>query len=280
MARAWRFALFCLLLAASAMARAEIVVRYPAPESSGDARSRYPTRLLELALARANKDYRVTTSPMRMQQSRALVMLEKNEGIDAVCFMTSPEREASLLPIRIPVDKGLIGMRLLLVERAQAAHFGEVTTLETLQKLRAGQGSAWPDTAILRANKLPVSTTTNYESLFQMLEARRIDYFPRSVNEIWEEADHHPRLAVAPGVMLHYTAASYFFVHKDNVQLAADLTEGLEKMIADGSFERLFQQYYADIIARSDLKNRRVIELRNPVQPDGLPLERKALWLR
>src|SRR3954470_11673380 len=106
----WRAWLAMLLMGALPVATlaADIVIRYPRPESNPDARSRYPLRLLELALARSDRDYRIDISPLRMQQGRALLLLEKNEGIDILSTMTSIEREARLQAIRIPIDKGLI----------------------------------------------------------------------------------------------------------------------------------------------------------------------------
>jgi ABC-type amino acid transport substrate-binding protein len=260
---------------------ADIVIRYPRPESNPDERSRYPLRLLELALARSDKDYRIEISPLRMQQGRALLQLEKNEGIDIVSTMTSTEREARLQPIRIPIDKGLIGWRLLLVEKAKQGQMAQLRSLPELKNFSAGQGSDWPDTSIMRANGLPVYGTSNYESLFSMLESGRIDYFPRAVTEIWAEADlHKQRLAVEPGIVLRYPTALYFFVRKEDVQLAADVSAGLEKMIADGSFDRVFQDYFGDMIRRAELRERHVIELKNPLMPDSLPLARKNLWYR
>ncbi len=51
-------------------------------------------------------------------------------------------------------------------------------------------------------------------------------------------------------------------------------------MIADGSFEQMFQQQYGAMIRKSALHERRVIDLVNPVLPARLPLERKILWYR
>ncbi|UUZ49017.1 hypothetical protein LP420_00160 [Massilia sp. B-10] len=48
-------------------------------------------------------------------------------------------------------------------------------------------------------------------------------------------------------------------------------------MIADGSFEKLFQKFFGEQIRRAALKDRRVIDLVNPAAP-ALPLERKELW--
>jgi len=260
---------------------ADIVIRYPRPESNPDERSRYPLRLLELALARSDKDYRIVISPLRMQQGRALLQLEKNEGIDILSTMTSTEREARLQAIRIPIDKGLIGWRLLLVERAKLGQMSNLRSLAEFKNFSAGQGSDWPDVAIMRANGLTVYGTSNYESLFSMLESGRIDYFPRSVAEVWAEADLHSRLlAVEPGIFLRYPTAIYFFVRKEDSALAADVNAGLEKMIADGSFDKVFHEYYGDMIRRAGLRERRAIDLKNPLLPDTIPLARKNLWFR
>lgn len=275
----WLFALLFAALAPPVPAHGAIVVRYPRPESGPDERSRYTLRLLELALQRAPAPYRVELNPVRMQQGRALVQLRNNEGIDVLSTMTSSEREAQLQPIRIPIDKGLIGWRLLLIRKADAGRFVAPLTLASLKKLKAGQGSDWPDTPIMRANGLKVYGTSNYEALFNMLESGRIDYFPRAVSEIWTELElHEDALAVEPSVVLRYPTAIYYFVRKGDKRLAADLTAGLEQMIADGSFDKLFDEFYGEMIRKADLKNRSVIHLKNPLMPSRMPLERRQLW--
>ncbi|WP_426210659.1 substrate-binding periplasmic protein [Massilia sp. TWP1-3-3] len=275
----WRLFLLIAALCAPSIVAAEVVVRYPRPESAPDERSYYPLRLLAMALERADIAYRVEQHPVRMLQGRALLRLENGDGIDVVSTMTSTEREARLLPIRIPLDKGLIGWRLLLINKTHASTFNALRSINDLKRLTAGQGSDWPDTSILRANGLNVYGTSNYAALFSMLESERIDYFPRSVTEIWAElALYQQRLAVEPSVVLHYPTAIYFFVRQGNTQLAADITDGLEKMIADGSFEKLFQRYYGATIRKAALKERRVFELKNPLMPKDMPIGRKALW--
>lgn len=273
--------LLVLLLPLQLLAAAPIVVRYPPPESNPDQRSRYPLKLLELVLKRAERNYRVEVYPYRMVQGRALLCLENNEGIDVLSTMTSTEREARLQPIRIPIDKGLIGWRLFLINKARAERFKGIASLDQLKPLGAGQGSDWPDTRILRANGLTVHGSSSYVSLFNMLESGRIDYFPRSITEIWSEAARHQdQLGVEPGIVLRYPTAIYFFVRKNDKQLAADLTSGLEKMIADGSFEKLFQEHYGETIRRAGLQDRRIIDLDNPLMPAHMPVHRKPLWFR
>lgn len=275
-------AILALVLAMPALApAAPVVVTFPRPESEQDTRSRFPYLLLEQALQRSGRVYRLRYSEHRMQQGRALARLENNQGIDIVCFMTSAERESALLPIRIPIDKGLIGWRLFLIHKSQAGRWAGFDEPSQLKTLTAGQGSDWPDVGILRDNGFKVYGTSNYDSLFSMLQQQRIDYFPRAVSEIWYEADaYRDSLVVAPRLALRYTTATYYFVRKGQAGLAADIATGLDSLIADGTYEKLFQHYYGDVIRRSGLKERRVVELNNPLLPDGIPPERRKMLFR
>ena len=75
-------------------------------------------------------------------------------------------------------------------------------------------------------------------------------------------------------------SAFYFFVKKSNTALAAAIQHGLESMLADGSYVRLFQEYFGEMTARSALGARRVFELRNPLLSAATPLGRRELWFR
>ncbi len=275
-------ALICLLSFAS-FAQAAEVIHYPRPESTKDSRTEYPAKLLKLALQNTEGQYTVSSSTKVMLQMRALKDLENNVGnVQIVWSMTSKEREERLLPIRIPIYKGLIGWRLPLVRKQNVELFSNIKTIDNLTRLVAGQGHDWPDTQILRFNELKVIAAPNYEGLFKMLELGRFQYFPRSVAEIWAEAKKHSNqeLVIDKHIALHYQAAFYYFVNKDNKALAKALTTGLEKSIADGSFEKLFRKYHTSLLSRANLKNRTVIKLKNPLLPPETPLERKELWYK
>ena len=86
--------------------------------------------------------------------------------------------EETLLPIRIPIYRGLIGWRIPLVSAANKDLLASVRTLDDLRRLRFGQRQDWADTPILRANGLEVKTSQSYESLFRMLDAGRFEVFP------------------------------------------------------------------------------------------------------
>ena len=258
-----------------------LIVRYPREEMPGDQRNTYPLQLLSLALAHEHAKVTLTPSPDPMPQSRGLRQLAERK-IDVLWTMTSHARERDFLPIRIPIHKGLIGWRLLLIRADQQSRFAPIDTADGPKALRAGQGHDWPDTTILQANDFLLTSATNYHSLFKMLHAGRIDYFPRSVVEIWEELEAHEYLglAVESHLVIVYPTAFYFFVHKDNVPLATTIENGLEAAIKNGQFDELFHQHHLPALQRAQLASRRIIRLPNPELPEKTPLHRKALWFQ
>jgi hypothetical protein len=279
---AWRW--LCGLLLVSLLPHLQAddsgTLRYPRRADGDEFRSIYALAQLQLALDKAGSPLRLEPSYYSMEQERALVNLEHNDRLDVAWSMTSIEREQRLLPVRIPLDKGLFGWRIALLPKSRAQLLKDVRNLDDLRQFSAGQGHDWPDSAILRSHGLPVKVSSNYGSLFRMLQAQRFDYFPRSVIEIWDELEH-PRarqLIVDPHVLLHYPTAMYFFFSRKRPELAETVRIGMEKAIADGSFERLFQQHFAASLQRTQLDQRQLIELHNPLLPSATPLHRRELW--
>lgn len=255
------------------------IVRYPIPESAADQRYDYPRKLLELVLSKTRTEYRVEYPVVSMNQNRQIVELEAGRTIDVAPLPSSAEREARLLPIRIPLNKGLLGWRLGLVRKGDTDRVAQVKTLADLKNVRLAQGQDWPDTQILIANGLDVMTSSTYEGVFKMLENQRFDYFPRSVMEIWDEQDSHAStLDVEQHLALHYFYDSYFFVNKRNTKLAANIAEGMEKAVADGSFDKIFNEYWGERVRKARLNERTVIELRNPLLTPETPSHRNELW--
>lgn len=264
------------------LVHAETVV-YPKSGTAGDARDIYPIKLLQLAIEKANApqySLRVTETPML--QGRALVEVARGGLVRVGWGMTSLERETLLLPIRVPIFKGLAGWRIGLVRLDQMDLFKSVRNLQDLRRFVAGQGHDWPDTEILTSNGIQVIGVPHYDSLFQMLMLARFDYFPRSVPEIGAEAEQYRNdgIVIEPHLLIRYPTAFYFFVNKKDTALADVLRRGLDRALADGSFDRLFCQHHAQQIAQVKLERRTIIELNNPILPPETPLSRKELWFR
>lgn len=275
--------LFTVLCGHGVAAPNTIAITYPLPENPGDQRGDFPLNLLRLALEKTSTPYQLRPAKLIMQQGRSMAELESGNGrISVLWTMTSPERESRLLPIRIPIDKGLFGWRVAIIKADRFDLFNGVETPKQLRAFVAGQGHDWPDTAILKAAGLPVNTSYNYESLFLMLSSGRFDYFPRSILELVPEVESHRELGlmIEPNLVIHYPVAIYFFVNKHNKVLHDAIENGLELAIKDGSFNKLFYKTYGADIERARLAERRIIQIDNPLLPRETPLNRPELWFR
>ena len=197
--------------------------------------------------------------------------------------MTNVQREKDLLPIRIPIFKGLIGWRLLLIRQDMAERFTYIQQFEHLVKLSPLQGRDWPDTKILQSNGFDVITERNQTSLMKMLGRAQGDFFPRSIIEVWEElarskVANEIQIQIQPSLGIRYPAAIYFFVNKKSVPLANLIETGLEKAIENGTYEALFVENYKTYIEKAQIENRTFYPLENAFLPEETPLDRKELW--
>ncbi|WP_052692237.1 type 2 periplasmic-binding domain-containing protein [Teredinibacter purpureus] len=228
---------------------------------------RYFLEMLHLAMEKSGDSFVIIPEKQitLFNEKRSEIHLQLNH-YNVHWLNTSQEREANLIPIRIPLFKGLIGWRLMFIRRDDQALFSEVNTALALRSYTAGQGHDWPDNNILQSNELPLITSSNWESLFKMLSKKRIDYFPRSVVEIWRENDGltDKSLTIDKHLALHYPAAYYFFVNKQHPNLAKAIERGLNSAIKDGSFDELFSRYFDPLIAQAALNTRTIIHLHNP----------------
>lgn len=257
-------------------------VAYPRAEQASDRRDDYPLALLALALSKTRKAYELRPHPVFMLQVRAISELEQGRSVDVIWTTTSVQRERSLLPVRVPIDRGLMGWRLLMVRGKSLPRFAALASADELKQLRGGLGFDWPDAAVLRHSGFSVDESVRYSDIFLKLAHDRIDYFSRSVQEIWGELETHQEadFVVEPTLALHYPAAMYFFVNRRNLALANDIQRGLELSMLDGSFEALFQQHFGALLKRAELGRRHVIELPNPLLPPETPLQDRRLWFR
>lgn len=262
-----------------------LTVRYLPPEEETGSRSQYYAKLLELALEKTvdtHGPYKMVPADRALNQRDALKAMMQNEGLDIVHTMTDKTRERVLLPVRVPLVKGLIGVRMLLINKEEEQRFQGVSSIEDLSNYTFGQGYDWPDTEILRYNDLNVETSQEYQALFTMLDNGVIDAFPRAVFEVYNEIIQHKKmgLTTAEGFYIYYPSALYFFVRKDvqGGKLQKRVQAGLLEAIDDGSFDKLFNAQMMEYLKRADLNSRVGIKLKNPLLPEDTPVDNNNLW--
>ncbi len=252
----------------------------PTNRSGLDVRDDYPIRLLKAALTHAKVDFELTRSSRPMTQGRAIRQIKSREEINLMWTMTSTERESEMLPIRIPIFKGLIGWRIFLIHEDNQAIFDKIKTEEELRSLVLVQGHDWPDLDIVRANNFRASQSAQYDALFEMLVKKRVHYFPRSVREIWEEYNQRRELkiAVEEKWAMRYPTAAYYFVNKEDVELAKTIEKSLRAIISDGKFDQIFLAEHKQYLEKAQFSKRKVVSLENPLLPPSTPVNDKSLW--
>ncbi|MBN3004764.1 hypothetical protein JW897_13545 [Chromobacterium alkanivorans] len=273
-------------LPASALAAGMVYIGH-APESAADERYDYHWAILRAALdaTRASwGDYSLRFAP-RMNEARQLQELGHPRGrLNVVIRETNRDYERRYLPVRIPIDRGLLGYRVLLIRDARQADFDAVTSLADLRRFSVIQGEGWGDNAILKQAGLTVVTDPNYDGLFRMLERGLGDSFSRGVAEVEEEMrvyqPQYRHIALERSLLLYYPLPTYFWFGRDaeGQRLAQRVEQGMRQMLRNGEYQRLFQKYHAGLIQRLDLKHRRLIRIDNPFLPPSTPFADRSLW--
>lgn len=247
-----------------------------------DPNAAYVIEMLRLALRHIDQPYRLEIGSRDLTQARVNEEVRIGGELDLAWTSVDAELETKVLPIRIPLFKGLLGYRVLIINKHNQAKFDRVNTLDDLKQFTLGQGRTWADANILEANGFKVIRTNKYPGLFYMVEGGRFDGFPRGVHEPFGELAERPELelAVEKNLMIAYKMPFYFFVSKNNPELANDIETGLNRAITNGSFDETFinAPSVRDVIEKADMRNRKVFYIDNPTLSKETPLDRAELW--
>ncbi len=228
--------------------------------------------------------------PFRLLRSKELsqaLMLREltndhSELIDIANVATSVERESYLTAIRIPIDGGLLGLRVCVVLKDKLPLFRGIKTLEDFRNrgIRIGQEVYWPDTPVLELNGVTVATHARHEILFGMLKNDRFDCFAHSVTDVMRDMtlNNDPETEIEPNLLLAYPMPNYLFVRRDDIVTAHRLQLGLERAISDSSFNAHLIRYYAPALEMLNLDRRTIIALDNPyLTEESLEVGRGAI---
>jgi ABC-type amino acid transport substrate-binding protein len=260
---------------------------YHPGESSLDVRYLYHWEILRTALEKTRPKWGeyVMVPTERMTERRQTFELKHATGKLTVMYLsTTPDFEHTLTPIHIPVDKNLGGYCVFLIRRSDRARFAAVSSIDDLRKFSYGLGLGWIDVDILRANNFRVVTGSSYEGLFEMLVNRRFDVFLRAAVEVLDEYDQRkatlPDLAIEERIVFYYPLPMYFWFPRteEGRRLAARAEEGMRMMIADGTYDRIFDAYQRRKIERLRLKERKIFRIANPFVGPETPFADKRLW--
>lgn len=280
----WRY--ICLLwLLLSLPLQSMTQVRVPKARSSTDISFDYYQGLLQRALELGAKGRAVPAivQTAEMEQGRAVRELSLNRSLDVIWLGADSRHAPRLQAVPIPLERGLIGFRILLVHQQRLPALDEVQQLDHLKKLYGCQGLGWPDTDVLQNAGLKILTSPGFENLFKQVQAKRCDYFPRGLfeaaTELRERQARYPDLREYSDLMLHYPLAIYFYTRTEDTVLQQWLTDGLEQMIDSGELLKYMQQHplTRHVFPLRQFKPSRWFEFVNPSLPDAA-LHNQRYW--
>jgi len=253
------------------------------PQSKFDVPHSYFHSLLEMILKEEKSNTKIIHS-YKMEQGRAFVQLKLNKGIDIYWAGTSLQREKEFNAIQIPLLKGLLGYRILIINKKNKKLFDNIKNIDDLKKLKACQGRHWPDTLILENSKFNVIKNSSYEAMFLQVLKGRCDYFPRGIHEGYSEVKvrdlEYKELMVYDKLIVYYPFPMYFFVSKENKKLAEQIENGLNKIIDNGSFENHLKNHTVTkhLFPIVNWPNSTIFELQNPLLSDSTDFMDERLW--
>lgn len=259
-----------------------LIVKHPEPGVRRlEPRNHYFLELVSLALTKAGVAFEFQEG--RKGDNRAFQNIRRlNAGLYDVSWMhTDAYKEQMLTPIRIPMFKGMIGWRVMLVSEFRAEELAKVRTKEQLATFTAGLVKGWPDVPIMEAAGFPVHSTEVASDIPLLVKQNRVDIFPRAINEVWDELPNYlmDGVVLDQSIALYYPSATYLFVAKKNKALASLLEQGLNKAIDDGSFDELFNKHFGEALKKANLDKRHIIRIDNPNLPSATPLKDSRLWI-
>ena len=238
---------------------------------------------LTWVLNKSGADYQLIHTEHPASSQVRKVALVKKDQIDVMYAGTTKELEQQLRPIRIPITRGLVGTRLLIINNKYASDYQQVQTLDDLKQYSGILSFGWPEKEIFEAVGLKQEEKL-YDEIFVNINQGSRYYFDRGILEDYSELISRnkklPDLVVESNLLLQYKSAVLFFVNPANEYLANVIEDGFEKGYQDGSYEEFF--YNHPLIKRSfgqaQVANRTVIDIPNPFFPEASQAIPQAYW--
>lgn len=208
--------------------------------------------------------YELVKSP-DMEQGRAFAELVKG-NIDIMVSSPTEKREQQADAIYVPIDRGLLGFRICMVNKSKAKFSAIQSANQFIQRsLSVGLGSHWSDRRVFEDNGFKVITSPVHESLFHMLQNNRFDCLPRSINEINAELEQHANKGLIDDqeLVFIYPNADFIFINPSKKKLHNRISAGVGKAIENNTFYEIFDEYYENELRKHNIYSRKLVFLQN-----------------
>lgn len=271
-----------LLFLVSPLCQAEMMeVRYY-DRGEKDARHAYKFELIRAILESTRTEFgEYVIIPFAEEPSAKRQSLLISEGKILNLLWAAPGTaiaEGEVISIPVDILRGLLGYRVCLIN---PANFPQAP-IKSLSQLQIGQGLNWADIEVYKYNGITPKQGPTFESLFEMLAAKRYHCLPLGADEAmytWREKKAlYPFLTLEPDLLIYYDYPIYLHISKRVPRLAARVELGLKKLQANGEFDRLFTKHHATDLAELNLKRRKVFCLRSPYIADAHQCEKTLTY--
>ncbi|PCK07588.1 MAG: hypothetical protein COA42_13460 [Alteromonadaceae bacterium] len=245
---------------------------------------RYESDLLETMREYAPKGQGIELEIERyhttMSRSRQAIEIEIGNRIN-ICINSGSASEFHKSNfIAIPILKGLLGFRQLVVHADNPLSLNKITNINELRKFRVGQPNQWLDSKIYQANDINVVSGFALHAAFNMLARSRFDGFPLGLIEAEKmlAEQNNAKLLRDDDLLLYYPWPFFIWVSSKQPKLTTFITNTLDQMTKDNRLDELIQKHFESEVAVINSDNTRIIWLNNPYLPSSIPTDRSELW--
>jgi ABC-type amino acid transport substrate-binding protein len=244
-----------------------------------DSRQEYEREVLSAALAATNKTHgawNLTIDNTDYPAAEDEASVFRTKGFDIFGTVAGNQKLANEQKILIPLPlmKGLLGYRILIVRADEREKFGAIKTAKELQKLRLGIPSTWADAELFRQNGYPVVEKGGFDEIFTRLRNKEFDYVSFGANEVdgvfAERAASAGQLVIEQSLLVYYPFPLVFYVNPKNKALAERVTQGLTRISSNGELDKIFKRYFGKGLVHLKLNERQMIKLSNPMLPSEM----------
>jgi hypothetical protein len=239
------------------------------------ARQLYERAVLEAVLAATKDDMGaweiVETRDEYPGDAEAGVFSEKGHDLFVTIAGNQNFGEDDVIVVPYLLTRNLLGYRVPIIREEDAGVFASIELEEELQALNHGIPETWSDAVIFRHNGYSVVEEGNFDDIFERLSAGRFEYSAYGVNEVQgvfeNRASKQPGLTIDYNLLIFYPFPLVFYVNPGRTELARRIETGMQRIIASGRLDEVFDAHYGDIVEQLRLKERTLFLLENPLLP-------------
>lgn len=178
------------------------------------------------------------------------------------------KKEDNYVSIPFPIMQGLLGLRKIVVRKADDKKFSQIKSISDFRAINFGQVSRWPDNKVYLHAQLRVAGGQSFSNLFPMLVAKRFDAIPLSVVEIdaalEKQESTMKELVVNNDIYIYYPIPVHLSVTKNHPNLLPRIVKGIAEIERTGEFNKIFTKYFDQYVQKIHSENANVFVLENP----------------